>query len=352
MAAEMTASPFDLGSCPRVPASEAAATRALTRVVAALPGSWQAALPPLGEATFTIGGVAVLPGSPEVLVLGIARGRERGALALGAPFAARLVDAALGGRGVFSASRALGPAERGVLTALLGPALDEIGWSLDLAAAPAAARGPAVAVSVEGPFGAGLLWLDLPAPGERVTVPWRRRAAGLPVEACLELATTALPAGELVRLSPGDAVVFDGLRFATLAPDADWIVELAIGAHRAQLRIDPRGVLALAGDFGLTAAPDRPKVDVRKEGSMNATGPTEMATAALAAAPIEIVAELGRLTLRGEEVLGLVPGVVLAPTIDRRRAVVLRAGGEVWAEGELVDVDGEVGVRVTRLLRP
>lgn len=348
----MTASPFDLGSCPRVPASEAAATRALTRVLAALPVSWQAALPPLGEATFTIDGIDVPPVSSEALVLGVARGRERGALTLGAPFAARLVDAALGGRAVFSASRALGPAERGVLTALLGPALDALGWSPDLAAAPAGQRRPAIAVRVDGPFGAGVLWLDLPASGEPVTAPWRRRAAGLPVEACLELATTALEVRELLRLSPGDAVVFDGLRFATLAPDTDWSAELAIGAHRAPLRIDPGGALALAGDFRLTATPDRPKVDVRKEGSMNASGPTEMATAALAAAPIEIVAELGRVTLRGEEVLGLAPGVVLAPTIDRRRAVVLRAGGEVWAEGELVDVDGEVGVRVTRLLRP
>jgi len=85
---------------------------------------------------------------------------------------------------------------------------------------------------------------------------------------------------------------------------------------------------------------------------MDVTGPTEMATAALAAAPIEIVAELGRLTLRGEEVLGLAPGVVLTVTADRSRAVLLRAGGEPWAEGELCNVDGELGVRVTRLLRP
>jgi flagellar motor switch/type III secretory pathway protein FliN len=51
-------------------------------------------------------------------------------------------------------------------------------------------------------------------------------------------------------------------------------------------------------------------------------------------------------------VLGLAPGVVLAPAVDRRRAIVLRAGGEPWAEGELVEVEGELAVRVTRLLRP
>ena len=235
-----------------------------------------------------------------------------------------------------------------MLTALLAPALDALGCSLDLAAAPAAPRGPAIAVGVEGPFGAGVLWLDLPAAREAATASWRHRAAALPIEACLELATTALEAGDLTRLSPGDAVVFDGLRFATLASDADWTAELAIGAHRAPLRIDPRGALALAGDFRLTAAPDRPKVDVRREGSMNVSGPTEMATAALAAAPIEVVAELGRVTLRGDEVRASGPGSCWRRR-STRRAVVLRVGGEVWAEGELVDVDGELGVRVTRL---
>jgi len=76
-----------------------------------------------------------------------------------------------------------------------------------------------------------------------------------------------------------------------------------------------------------------------------------MAAKALADAPIEVVAELARLTLRGEEVLGLVPGAVLAVALERTRAITLRAGGEPWAEGELVDVDGQLGVRVTRLLR-
>jgi flagellar motor switch protein FliM len=84
---------------------------------------------------------------------------------------------------------------------------------------------------------------------------------------------------------------------------------------------------------------------------MDVSGPTEKASSVLAAAPIEVVAELARLTLRGDEVLGLAPGVVLTVAADRRQAIVLRVGGEIWAEGELVDVDGQLGVRVTRLLR-
>ena len=75
------------------------------------------------------------------------------------------------------------------------------------------------------------------------------------------------------------------------------------------------------------------------------------AAAVLAAAPIEVVAELGRFVLRGEEIAGLGPGAVL--TLGRAGAspVALRVGDEIWAEGELVDVDGELGVRVTTARR-
>lgn len=309
-------------------------------------------LPPLGSATLTVVGIDAAPAPSETIVLPALRGRDRGRVALPQPLAARLVDAALGGRGVFAAARTLGPAERGVLVALLAPVLDTIGWSLDLAPVQPSAFGPSIALSLQGPFGAGVLWLDLPPlPAEGGAAPWRRRASALKVEARVEIAATTLPLGELTRLACGDALVFDGSAFAAFAADADWGAGLAIGTSRAPLRIDRGGSPALTGDFQLTAALDRSKVELIKEGSMDVSGPTEMATAALAAAPIEIVAELAQFTMRGDEVLALAPGVVLQVTVDRRRAVVLRAGGEIWAEGELCDVEGELGVRVTRLLR-
>lgn len=330
-----------------------------------LPRSWQADLPPFGSAKVAVAGIDRAPLSAEAVVLTILRGNVRGRLSLAQPFAGRLVDAALGGRGVFSAARALGPAERGVLVALLAPLLDAIGWSTDLASAPASTAGTsghAIAVNVDGPFGAGVLWLDLPATGGVVAPAggsagglWRQRASGLPVEARLEIATTHLLAAGLARLSIGDALVFDRVGFAAFAPEAEWVARLTIGAHAAPLRIDRQGALVLTGDFQLIDVANERNVgvlDEGKENSMDVTGPTEMATAALAAAPIEIVAELARITLRGEEVLGLAPGVVLTVPVDRTRAVLLRAGGEAWAEGELCNVDGELGVRVTRLLRP
>ena len=62
--------------------------------------------------------------------------------------------------------------------------------------------------------------------------------------------------------------------------------------------------------------------------------------------PIEVSVELGRLQLTGAQVMDLELGDVL--TLDRpvAGAVDLRVGGKLMARGELVDVDGEAGIRL------
>src|SRR5262249_34688995 len=139
----------------------------------------------------------------------------------------------------------------------------------------------------------------------------------------------------------GDAVVFDDARPSAFAPDVPWKGRLRIGGHFAEIAIEVGGKLSLAGGFSPLQ---------QGEGGMSVSGSDSATdvTAVLAAASIEVVAELGRVSLRGEEVLGLAPGAVLALGARRDR-VSLRVGGEVWADGEIVDVDGELGVRVTRL---
>jgi type III secretion system YscQ/HrcQ family protein len=348
----VTAAPFELRSCPPVRASEARATRALAETSSSLPRSWQIELPPLGAVRFDVAGIDSAPPRHEAIAFGLRDGQQRGTLCLAQPLAARLCDMALGAPGPRGASRPLGPAERGLLLALLAPALDPIGWALDGRDAAADAARPSIAVKIDGAFGPGILWLDLP-PGRRgATSAWRKRAVGLPIEARLTIAATMLPASDLATLAPGDALVFDGTGAGTVAADVEWTALLTIGGYAAPARIDPGGCVTVVDDFQLTGAADRRKVGIVKEGTMDVSGPTEMATAALAAAPIEVTVELAGLTLRGEELLGLAPGVVLTVAARRDRAVILRAGGEIWAEGELVDVEGELGVRVTRLLRP
>jgi len=71
--------------------------------------------------------------------------------------------------------------------------------------------------------------------------------------------------------------------------------------------------------------------------------------ALLAEAQVEIVAELGRIVVRGDELLGLTRGGILALGPRRPDVVSLRVGGREWARGELVTIEDQLGVRITEL---
>lgn len=69
----------------------------------------------------------------------------------------------------------------------------------------------------------------------------------------------------------------------------------------------------------------------------------------LADIEIDVSIELARLSLPLSEVAGLSPGVVVTTGRLLGERVAIRAGERVLAWGELVDVEGEVGVRVTEI---
>jgi type III secretion system YscQ/HrcQ family protein len=69
-------------------------------------------------------------------------------------------------------------------------------------------------------------------------------------------------------------------------------------------------------------------------------------------APIEVALEIARFQLRLQELEAIGPGDVLATGRRIGESVTLRAANQVFAEGELVDVEGELGVRITRILVP
>ena len=72
----------------------------------------------------------------------------------------------------------------------------------------------------------------------------------------------------------------------------------------------------------------------------------DITTTVLAAAPIEIVAQLGRVTLRADEVSALKAGAVLALPAKAASRIELRIGDQLWARGELIDLDGQLAVRL------
>jgi flagellar motor switch/type III secretory pathway protein FliN len=63
--------------------------------------------------------------------------------------------------------------------------------------------------------------------------------------------------------------------------------------------------------------------------------------------PLVVRLELGSLEMTAAEWAALRPGDVLSSGRRLHEPVVLRAGGREIARGELVDIDGDIGVRIT-----
>jgi len=67
--------------------------------------------------------------------------------------------------------------------------------------------------------------------------------------------------------------------------------------------------------------------------------------------PLQLVAVLGKKTLSMKELLGLKMGQVLDLARPVNEQVDLVAGGKLFARGELVDIDGKLGVRIIKMVR-
>jgi flagellar motor switch/type III secretory pathway protein FliN len=358
--------PLRARGLPRVSARDAAAARAAARLVARLPPRAELALAGFGTVTLTCEGAAAPEGAAEAVAFGLSRGRGAGRLVLDGALAHRIVALALGGPARVPAVGPLGLGERGIVAGFVASLLHALEVPLAVSLATASRSEDAVALALAVTVGGTIGWasLEIPAVWLADASPDAERLGPLPLTARLVVARTLLTAGELAGLVPGDAVVFDGeprfdLASGASASGAARFVYVMIGVHEAVARLAADGRVELTGDFRRVRAPgDRTSseeiiMDGRASGEQTDGGTVGAGvdvTAVLAAAPIEVVAELGRLTLRGDEVVGLGPGSVLPFGATTARAVALRVGEEIWAEGELVDVDGELGVRVTAIV--
>jgi type III secretion system YscQ/HrcQ family protein len=360
----VTAPIFILASAlPRVGAEDAEATRSILAGLGAMPRRLEAVVSGLGPITISLVGSVTGPSrAPDGPTFGLARGSDVGRLSLDGSLARRLVARALGVESEDATSvRRMGLGERGLLAGLVAALFHA--RRVPLTVSVPSPEGDAVrmhrcvvldlAVEAAGLTGSARLevppaWVDDAASSDET----RARLAGLSVEVSVERARTFLEARALEELEEGDAVVFDG-EGAESGAEGAWSAWLVLGAYaaRAEVRVD--GHVVVREEFRRVAADaSTARAATARETNMDATE-TKRAdrTAVLAAAPIEVIAEVGRILLRGDEVLGLAPGAVLRLDGARSTRVALRVAGEIWAEGELVDVDGELGVRVTKSFR-
>jgi type III secretion system YscQ/HrcQ family protein len=247
-----------------------------------------------------------------------------GVVEVDAALLARLVDRLAAAPVEASGAAVPTPLETSVLELMTLLALDAISAdaTVERALSPRLARGGAapgspLAVSLELDLGGlrGRGRLLLPPAAVRAlagppSVPDRLAPLALP--ASLRSGSSAVAAAELDVLAAGDVLLLDA------APSA-------------------RSHLLLPGGFRISGAVEEETFQVE-----------EMAmTEHAAVAPVTLEVELARVTLTLGDLSRLEPGAALPLNLDRRGLVTLRAGERAVARGELVEIDGAVGVRIT-----
>ncbi len=236
----------------------------------------------------------------------------------------RAVDLMAGGAGDAPGATALTPVEATALELLALAAVEGACGVAEVegALAPRLARPgpePTSAVAIELDVAAGPIHgrarLLLPhAAVLSLRGPAPLASSPLDLPASLRQGVAALSSEELDALAPGDVVVVD-------AP--------ADGRHALVL---PGGLRALG----------------RLEDDTFHVEETIMSERH-AQLPVMLEVELARLEVPLAELARLEPGAVLPLAIDRSGRVTLRAGERAVARGELVDVEGAIGVRILAL---
>jgi type III secretion system YscQ/HrcQ family protein len=356
---------FAYEGLPTVPSTSVERSRALARAMAATGGQTTVNTRGLGHLQLVVDRVDVSPWkggdpgahpSPESGFMLVRGDGSFGCVTVERFFALGLVRMALGAPAP-PVLRPLSPSERGVLGAIVAAALASTGGSTRVSLErPRSPEGEHVGVNllVRTPTLAGSALLELPTS-------WLpANARSLPPDASwlletvlvIEVGRTSLPGGAFASAEVGDVVVFEGV--SALRDDSPWPCELRLGPNRARANLVSSGELRLDGSFvpGPQPAADADMSDEHDPRGRPGEGYGPEAAAVLASAPVELVAEIGRVALRGDEVLGLTNGSVLPLGPRRRDLVTLRVGGRVWARGELVHIEEELGVRITEVLRP
>jgi len=195
----------------------------------------------------------------------------------------------------------------------------------------------------------------LPAPSDVAAhKSWqqRERLRGMNATLTVEAGYGFLPTADVVALRPDDIVILDhfGPRPVTGGP-----VALRLGGGVFPAFLDGSGVTIL-GPYHLRAESmadanaDTTSSELSALSDEPSTQPSPPSEHLLRELPVQITCEIGRVTLTAKEILDLRPGAVVPVGRPLAGPVDLTAGGRVIARGELVDVEGELGVRVTEVI--
>jgi type III secretion system YscQ/HrcQ family protein len=175
--------------------------------------------------------------------------------------------------------------------------------------------------------------------------PSLRDLPSVPLTLIAELGRAALRCAQLSELRPGDIVVLDAcsLAFDGLAFAGQVLVHVAGSRSHLVCNVRDRSL-----EVESVTSVKEPKMTA---GRLSQPPEPNSAAPNLAAdAPLELSVELARFSLTLGELQRTQPGDVLITGRRIGEAVTLRVAGRAIAQGELVDVEGEIGVRITQFL--
>jgi type III secretion protein Q len=331
---------------PRVSRDEAADLRAWAR---------SAAIEPLlrGDARFLSDRRAIEIGAPTIedpklggrISVVLDDGAARSLLAIDTALATVIVDRAIGGdgEGLEGAAGVLGEVERGILAYAIARWVAGSG----LRVAAVLTTDAAIAAIGSPPFVAWPIAIELgktrgTAAYYAARASSARRATKTPgwvAELAVELSVIGgraiLAARDLGELALNDIVVLDDHSLVIRHQKIEGIVDLR-GPRHLRARLDEGALRVERVDIGV--APTEGSVSSNKQ-VIDQLGDT----------PVTLTLELARFTLPLAEVAALAPGEIVRTGRKIGERVALKAGDRTIAIGELVDVEGEIGVRVLEL---
>lgn len=278
----------------------------------------------------------------------------RAGLRFGSALAFALVDRTLGA-GESGATRegALGSVERGVLTYALARWLAGSGWRVSAifahppALREALAEPPALCWPITLGLGEvsseGELWLCAP-PGSPPPPRARAPLPDVPVSIRIRAGRATLAVRDVLALAVGDVVVPEVWSAAWSEGGLSGTVRVEVAGSRLAwtARVEGPERLRLE-DFDGGVLGDPSPVRRRRSEEM------DDAIATMGDTPVVLHVELARLELRLADVAALSVGEVLATGQTLGTRVTLRAGDRAIATGELVDVDGELGIQIVEV---
>ena len=150
-----------------------------------------------------------------------------------------------------------------------------------------------------------------------------------------------MPLASLRELQRHDVVLFDE---SWVNSELDSIV-IVMGRLGAAASINGRELRILEEPGEIMEELDEQGVDEGMDAAMGMG-------AGFGDLPVRLYFDLGERQMTLSELMTVGPGHVFDLGRELRRAVIIRANGKVIGEGELVDVDGQIGVAVLSLAPP